>query len=500
MSQLGPQLVLLPDLLGHHLLLTVAALACGIAVSMPLAIAAARVKRLRGPFLGLAGMIQTVPSLALLALMVPLLGMIGFVPAFIALVLYSILPVLRNTVTGVLGVEPALIEAARGLGMTPNQMLRKVQLPLAAPIIIAGIRTSAVWVVGIATLSTPVGAKSLGNYIFTGLATQNHTAVLVGCFAAAGLAIVLDGLIRLLETAAARRSKRLGAAALLAIGLLVGIGLAPMVSASGSAKPVVRIGAKTFTEQHILCERIAGQLEAGGFAVEKNTGMGSSILFNSLADSSIDCYVDYSGTLWSNVLHRTDSAGAEEVLEEVTHRLDREYGILCLGKLGFENTYALAMPREKAKKLGIQTIQDLASHAPGMKIAGDYEFFGRPEWKRVCDAYQLRFAENVSLNSTLMYSAAREDAVQVVAAFSTDGRLAAYDLMVLEDTHRAFPPYDAVILVSPKARRNRDLVEGLRRLVGSVSAESMRLANKRVDLDHLSPQEAARGLKDSIPR
>ena len=213
-SNLADRFAELPQLLAGHLLLSVSALVVGIAISVPLGIAATRHPRLRGPALTLAGLIQTVPSMALLALMVPLLGgMIGFVPAFIALTLYSMLPVLRNTVTGILEIDPAMTEAARGVGMTDRQSLWWVELPLAAPIIIAGIRTATVWVVGMATLSTPVGAPSLGNYIFLGLQTRNWVAVLFGCFFAAGLAIVLDQLIRLLEYAARLRSPRLAWAA-----------------------------------------------------------------------------------------------------------------------------------------------------------------------------------------------------------------------------------------------------------------------------------------------
>ena len=164
---LREQLALLPEYLGRHLLLTLTALLIGIGLSFPLAILVTRVRSLRGPVLALASAIQTIPSLALLALMVPLLRAIGFLPAAIALILYSMLPIIRNTVTGIDEVDPNLIEAGRGLGMTPRQLLLKVQLPLAMPVIIAGIRTATVWVVGIATLSTPVGATSLGNFIFS---------------------------------------------------------------------------------------------------------------------------------------------------------------------------------------------------------------------------------------------------------------------------------------------------------------------------------------------
>ncbi|MCH8990753.1 MAG: ABC transporter permease/substrate-binding protein, partial [Acidobacteria bacterium] len=307
-AALSEQLALLPDYLGNHLLLSLAALGLGIVICLPVALAITRVKALQWPVLAFAGVMQTIPGIALLALMVPLLGMIGFVPALMALFLYSLLPIMRNTVTGILGVDPALTEAARGIGMTSRQSLFRVELPLAAPVIIAGIRTATVWVVGTATLSTLVGATSLGNYIFSGLQTQNFTSVLVGCVAAALLATVLDLLIRLVEIAFERRSRRLGMLAAALLFVVLGGGLYPYLARAGidREKPVVVIGSKTFTEQYILADLISAALTDAGYAVETKPGMGSMILFDALAQGTIDCYVDYTGTIWANVMKRDD--------------------------------------------------------------------------------------------------------------------------------------------------------------------------------------------------
>jgi len=189
----------LPSLLAGHMRLSAGALGIGIALSLTFGILAAHRPKWCAPVLGITGLVQTIPSLALLALMVPLLGgRIGFLPALIALTLYGMLPVLHNTVIGILEVDPSLTEAARGIGMTDRQSLLRVELPLAAPVILAGIRTASVWVIGTATLATPVGAQSLGNYIFLGLQTRNRLAVVFGCVAASLLAIAFDRLIRVL--------------------------------------------------------------------------------------------------------------------------------------------------------------------------------------------------------------------------------------------------------------------------------------------------------------
>ncbi len=487
-DQIMVQLSRLPDRLAAHVLLTVAALGIGTAISVPLAILANRLPRLRGPLLGTAGVVQTIPSLALLALMVPLLGQIGFLPAFIALVLYSMLPILRNTVTGLAQVDPGVREAAMGVGMSSPQMLLKVELPLALPVIIAGIRTSAVWVVGIATLSTPVGQASLGDYIFQGLQLRNNTAVLIGCAAAATLALTLDGLIRLLEAGVQNARRGLVSAAGAGLLLVAGIAAIPLMKSPVGA----HVGAKSFTEQYIVAEIVGNQLREQGFTAKVTRGMGSSILFESLVNGNIDVYVDYTGTIWANVMKRTEIEDADATYEQVKDHLKAEYGIETIGRLGFENTYALAMRRDDAARLGVRTVAELALHAPAMSIAGDYEFFGRPEWTRLQETYGLRFKDVRGMDSTLMYNAVRDDNVQVISAFSTDGRIAAYDLRVLADPQNALPPYDAVILVSRQAAAKPGFIEALRPLVGSISDERMRELNKAVDVDGRLPVNVAK--------
>ncbi len=432
--------------------------------------------------------------------MVPLLGRIGVVPALIALVLYSVLPILRNTVTGVQEVDPNVVEAARGIGMTDGQILLQVQLPLAAPIIVAGIRTASVWTVGMATLSTPVGATSLGNYIFSGLQTQNMASVLLGCGAAAGLAITLDGLIRLAELATRRRDARLGLVSLASLALVFGLALVPHIHtlAREDAAPQIVLGAKTFTEQYILVETIGNRLKAAGFSVKVLDSLGSAVIFEALANNDIDAYVDYSGTIWTNSMKREDSVPADEVLAEMKVWLDDTHGVELLGRLGFENAYALAMKRDQAETAGIESIADLSSHSHTYDIGGDYEFFARPEWIAVRNAYRLEFANERSFDSTLMYRAVADGHVDVISAFSTDGRISAFDLLVLEDPKQAFPPYDAILLLSPRARRNTELVRALKPLIGQIDDDRMRNANRAVDLDGESIEAVANAMSLAV--
>ena len=284
---------------------------------------------LRGALLGLASIVQTVPGLALLALFYPLLlalaalslswfgfgfSAFGFLPSVLALALYSMLPVLRNTITGLQGVDAAILEAAQGVGMTPRQSLFMVELPLALPVIMAGIRTAAVWVIGTATLSTPIGQTSLGNYIFAGLQTQNWVFVLFGCLAAAVLALAVDQLLALIESGLRDRSRLRAALGGVGIAALVAATLVPTMARSQTSYIV---GAKTFTEQYVLSALIAQRLKAAGLSATTREGLGSNVIFDALATNDIDVYVDYSGTLWANQFHRTDIKPREELLGRV---------------------------------------------------------------------------------------------------------------------------------------------------------------------------------------
>jgi osmoprotectant transport system permease protein len=502
----------LPDRLAWHVVLSACALALGILLSLPLAVLAARSPRIRWPVLAIASLIQTIPSLALLALFYPLLLAIsaltaqafglklqalGFLPSLLALTLYSMLPILRNGVAGLTGVDPAVLEAADGVGMTPSQKLWRVQAPLAAPVIMAGIRTAAVWTIGAATLATPVGQTSLGDYIFAGLQTENWVSVLFGCAAAAVLALVVDQVLGLIETGAAKRNLKLviGGAAILVLGTILAA-----ASLLHRPAPAYVIGAKNFSEQFILADMMQTRLEHTGAVVSRKDGLGSAVAFRALAGSEIDAYVDYSGTLWTNVMGRSDSPPRADMLAELTRVMKQKYGVVVLGPLGFENAYALAIKTDQAKALGVASIGDLAAHAPQLRLGSDLEFLSRPEWAALKSAYGLNFHTQRSYNPTFMYRAIESGEADVISAFSSDGRIAADRLTVLFDPKHAIPAYDAVILISPKRAANARLRKALQPLIGAIPVERMREANLTVDrdTDKRSPAQAAEALTKTL--
>jgi osmoprotectant transport system substrate-binding protein/osmoprotectant transport system permease protein len=511
-ERIGRAIELLPDYLARHVLLCAAALVLGVMLALPLAILTYRRPRLRFPALAVVSLIQTIPGLALLALFYPfLLGIsslttvlfglsipaLGFLPSVLALTLYSMLPIFRNGLTALTGIDAAVRDAADAVGMTSRQRLFKVEAPLAAPVVMGGIRTAAVWTIGAATLSTSVGQTSLGNYIFAGLQTENWIFVLFGCVVAAALALIADQLLSIIEAGATRRDPKRIYVGLTAILGGTAAALIPLVA--GTPNTYV-IGAKNFSEQFILTALISERLQSDGASSEEHDGLGSAIAFRALANGDIDVYVDYSGTLWTNVMNRRDVPSREEMVRELTSWLKERHGVRLLGALGFENAYALAMRRDRAQSLAIKTISDLARQAPQLTFGTDLEFLSRAEWASLKQTYALNFATIRSYDPTFMYRALEDGSVDVISAFSSDGRIAANDLVVLVDPKHAIPPYDAVILISPRRVDDGVLVGALSPLVGRISVEEMRQANLMVDRDKekASPKEAARFLAHAI--
>ena len=507
MNDLWQALLKLGDQLAAHVLLSASAIALGIVTALPLAIWASRSPAVARASLGFASLVQTIPALALLALFFPILlslravfgdGLptLGFLPALLALGLYALLPILRNAITAQANLDPGVIEAADGVGMTFWQRLRLVEAPLSAPYIMAGIRTAAVWTIGAATLATTIGQKSLGDPIFAGLQTQNWALVLAGCIASASLAIIADGLLGTIERGLKTRRRLLSWGGLAAVAL--GVAAALFAQFGGTGERRIVIGAKGFSEQYILARLIGQQLEDAGFAVDYRDGLGSAVAHRAVSTGAIDVLVDYTGTIWTNQMERQDSPPRDAMLEQIIAWEAETSGVHVAGRLGFENAYGLAMPRAAAEVGGIETIGDLAPRAGTLTIGGDPEFFERPEWIAVRDAYGLRFAERRNFSPTFMYNALQSGEADVIGAYTSDGRIAADDLRILADPRGAFPNYDAIILLAPETGNDAAIRAAIEPLIGAIDVEAMREANLSVDRDEnkLSFGEAARRLAE----
>ncbi len=511
MSAFLDALTRVPPLLASHVLLSAAALMLGIAISLPLAIWSARNAAVARVALGFASLVQTVPSLALLALFYPLLlslsalvgggiPALGFLPSLIALTLYALLPILRNAVAGLQGLDPAVSQAADAVGMTPAQKLRLVEAPLAAPVVVAGIRTAAVWTIGAATLSTTVGQPSLGDLIFAGLQTQNWALVLAGCVSAAALALIVDALIGGIEQGirARRRWLWIASAAMLVAG--TALATAPLWPRGGGGDRTVVVGAKNFSEQFILARLIGDRLTRAGYTVTYRDGLGSALVFGALSGGDIDVYVDYAGTIWANEMKRSDVPERTKMVADIGAWAKSTHGVGLVGTLGFENAYAFAMKAEPARRQRIASLDDLVKAAPGLTLGSDLEFLERPEWAAVKRAYPLRFARTTPYSPTFMYRALQSGKADVISAFSSDGRIAADKLTVLTDPRHAIPGYDAILMVAPARANDARFTAALRPLVGRIPVEAMRTANYQVDrdTDKQTAESAARWLASKI--
>tara|TARA_B100001250_G_scaffold414159_1_gene450991 strand:+ start:653 stop:2173 length:1521 start_codon:yes stop_codon:yes gene_type:complete len=503
-ENLREQLLLLPDYFQGHLILTLIALSLGIVISIPLGIWAAQSVTVKRPLLALVSIIQTFPSVAILALVVAMLGgQIGTIPAVIALVLYSMLPIVRNTVTGLETIPSEVADAAKGIGMSPNQILVKVRLPLALPIIIAGIRTATVWTVGLATLSTLVGATSFGNYIFTGLQIRNLVAVTVGSLAAAIMAVVLDSLIAGVQWLVENRNQHSATKkykqvkVVVATAFLIGIVFSTYSLLPDSEADFV-VGGKGFTEQHIIAGLLKAELERSGFEVDQRLGLGSEVVYSATANETVDVYLEYTGTVWANRMNKSQNPGREAVMRGVIDHVENRDGMVSVGTLGFQNLYALAMRRDRAEELGVETIEDIIPVARSLIAAGDLEFFGRPEWLALREVYDIDFAQKLTFDPALMYNAVNDRQVDLIAAYTSDGRVAAYNLKILDDPRGAFLPYDGFLIASASAAQNSTFMEVLRSLVNKISDEEIREANKIVDVDGDSISDAVQYLQGVI--
>jgi osmoprotectant transport system permease protein len=510
MSEIWTILLGLGDKFAAHIVLSASAIGLGLFVALPLAVWASRSQTVARIALGFASLVQTIPALALLALFFPILlslrgvfgedlPTLGFLPALLALALYALLPILRNAVTAQANLDPGVLEAADGVGMTKWQKLALVEAPLSAPFIMAGIRTASVWTIGAATLATTIGQPSLGDPIFAGLQTQNWALVVAGCIASAGLALTVDLLLGLVENGLAARKRWQYGGGMLAVALGLIAALSYQIGDSDEDRIV--IASKQFSEQYILAQLIGAQLEKAGYSVEYRTGLGSAVVHSALTSSSIDISVDYTGTIWTNNLGRTDNPGRDAMYETIAAWEAEENGVRVLGRLGFENAYAFAMREERAAELGVSTLDQLVAVAPRLTVGGDPEFFERPEWIAVREAYGMRFGETRNFSPTFMYNALRSGEADVISAYTSDGRIAADRLVVLADPREALPSYDAMLMLSPRIANDAGVIAALEPLIGAISVEAMREANFNVDREgegKLSPVDAAARLAERL--
>lgn len=501
-----------PELLQHlreHLWLVFVSTLIAVAIGIPTGVLLTRRKSLRSPVLGIANVMQTIPSLALFGFLIPLpfIGGIGARTAIVALVLYSLLPIIRNTVTGILGVDSNVREAAVAMGMTGRQVLWQVELPLAMSVVITGVRVALVIAIGVTTIAAAVGAGGLGVFIFRGIRQFDNNLLLAGAVPAALLALTADFALGLLEGHFSPASKRKKVAtsvpkvlALIAVALIVIAviysgwrSLRSQTSQTKSASVVV--GSKDFTESAILGEIVAQMLEASGVTVERNFELGGNLPHDALLAGKIDLYPEYTGTSYTAILKHSPITDPRAVYEQVKTEYAEKFNLAITEPLGFENTFAILVRGTDARRLKLTTISDAVPHARTWRAGFGQDFMSRADgYPGFVTAYGLRFAEQPrEMDLSLTYIALASGKVDLIAGNSTEGRIAALDLVQLEDDRRFFPPYEAVYLMrSDSLSRVEAMREVLGKLAGAISTDEMRQLNYEVDANKRGQAEVVR--------
>jgi osmoprotectant transport system permease protein len=503
------------ELLQHlreHLWLVFISTSIAVAIGIPTGILLTRKKSLRSPVLGIANVMQTIPSLALFGFLIPLkyIGGIGARTAIVALVLYSLLPVIRNTVTGILGVDPNVREAAVAMGMTGGQVLWQVELPLAMSVIITGVRVALVIAIGVTTIAAAVGAGGLGVFIFRGIRQFDNNLLLAGALPAALLALTADFGLGLVEShfsvtrrrkpSATSKRKIFAVAAMTAIvvAVITGIYLGSRDSRSQGSQPNgarVVVGSKDFTESAILGEIVAQMLEVRGVEVERKFELGGNLPHDALLAKQIDLYPEYTGTSYTAILKHSPITDPRAVYDQVEKEYAEKFNLRVSRPLGFDNTFAILIRGAEARRLNLKTISDAVPHARAWRAGFGQDFMSRADgYPGFVKAYGLRFREQPrEMDLSLTYIALASGQVDLIAGNSTEGRIAALDLLQLEDDRHYFPPYEAVYIVRPDSlERVPALNEVLSKLAQGISTEEMRQLNYEVDANKRGQAEVVR--------
>lgn len=495
-------------LTGEHVQLTAISVGLAILIGVPLGILISSVKRLNKPILGLANVLQAIPSMALLGFAIPLLG-IGSVPSVAVVILYSLLPIIKNTYTGIESIPPQTLESARGIGLTKRQVLTKVQLPLALPVIMAGVRISAVTAVGLMTIAAFIGAGGLGFLVFSGIRTVNNNQILAGAIPACLLALFVDylaGVVEKLVTPAGmhkdnkptnintrRKQRRIIAVTL---GALCTVFIFSFVTRPAQQEKTVVIASKDYTEQMVLAHMVSEMIEnRTDISVTRQINLGGTqVCFSALKSGDIDLYIEYTGTAYGDTLSYPSNSDMELVYETVKLDFKKQFGIDVLPQMQFNNTYILAVTQETSTKFGLHRISDLLRVAPQLRSGATLEFLNRDDgMPGLMQAYDFAFGSSVGLDGSQRYVALLNNEIDVVDAFATDGLLKKFDLVALEDDQSFFPPYYAIPVIREKILETYpEIAPILEELGGYLTNSVMMDLNYQVDEKQREPRDVAR--------
>ena len=502
------------SLLFDHIQLTAIAVLVAIAVGVPLGILISRYVRLNKPVMAVTNIIQAIPSMAVLGFMIPLFG-IGAKPAIIMVMLYALLPIVKNTYTGISNISRETLEVAKGIGMTELQVLFKVQFPLALPVIMAGVRISAVTAVGLMTLASYIGAGGLGYLIYSGVQMVNTNQILSGAIPACILALVMDLAFSLIEKGVTPISLRSGIVLPTTKGeidrlrktrrrvigvvcgvsaLLLAVTIAPMVQLKGDT---VAVTSKYYPEQLLLGNMVSDLIEAHtDIKVERKLNMGGTdICLNALLSDEVQIQVEYTGSMYASVLKQpVDNVNQEHIYNTVKTMYEEQYDLVVLDDWGFNNTYSLAVRKDTAEKYHLETISDLAKVAHLLTFTPTFEFSNREDGMLGLNrVYDMEFGKVVPMDGGLRYTAIDNRESDVIVAYTTDSMVFAYDLIMLKDDREFFLPYHAVpVIRKDTLAKYPQLEQAVNLLSMALTDELMSQLNYEIEVNGRKPEDVSK--------
>lgn len=448
------------------------------------------------PAMGVINFLYTIPSISMLGFLIPFSG-VGNLTAVIALTIYALLPMVRNTHTGITNVDAAILEAAKGMGSTRMQILFKIKLPLAMPVIMSGIRNMVTMTIALAGIASFIGAGGLGVAIYRGITTNNVEMTMVGSLLIALLALLMDFILGFIEkrmkkrTAKAKRTNHI----LAAIALLACLGIIVGSVFAGREKDTLKIATKPMTEQYILGEMLDIMIEQDTnmkVEVTQGVGGGTSNIQPGMEKGEFDLYPEYTGTGWNMVLKKDglyNEGLFKDMQKEYKEKLDMQWD----GMYGFNNIYGLAVRREVAEQYDLKTYSDLKDVASQLVFGAEYDFFEREDgYDALCKAYGLEFKSTMDMDIGLKYQALNQGKIDVMVIFTTDGQLSVSDAVVLEDDQHFYPSYLCGNVVrSEVLKKHPELKDVLKKLSGTISDQDMAQMNYAVESEGKEPRAVA---------
>ncbi|WP_419881515.1 osmoprotectant update ABC transporter permease/substrate-binding subunit OpuFB [Peribacillus sp. B-H-3] len=477
----------------QHIEISLIALFFSLIIAIPLGIFLTKKQKIAEYIIGITGVLQTIPSLALLGLLIPIFG-IGTVPAVVALIAYALLPLLRNTYTGIKEIDPSLLEAASAMGMNTRKRLLKVELPLAMPVIMAGIRTATIFIIGTATIASLIGAGGLGDIILLGISRNDYSLITLGAVQSALLAIIFDLLLRRLEKISFKKIMVASGAFVLIIILIVGSLIGPTLFHKEQKEIIV--SGKFGPEPEILDNMYKLLIEDNtDLKVQLRTGLGdTTFVFNALKSKDVDMYPEFAGTAIANLLKENpQSTNSKEVYTQAKEGMAKKYNMALLSPMKFNDTYAIAIPEDFAKKYNLKKISDLVKVEQYVTAGFDPEFADiKDGYPGLAQKYGLHF-KIVTMDPSVRYHAIQTGKVNLMNAYSTDGELQKYHLVVLEDDKHFFPPYQgSPLLRKETVNKYPEIVPALNKLSGKITERQMQKMNYEVGVKGKKAEDVAR--------